>query len=81
VLAGAEDIASIDDESSTLTMDGVLVGKPSAFRVLFGRGSPKSNDRLKRVRGIGRSRMLAVNSHGDTDDKTAVDLYKKLSQI
>ena len=37
--------------------DGSLVQKAAAYRITFGHGTDKSNDRLKRVRGIGRAKM------------------------
>ena len=80
VLGVADDVASIDDKSSTFMIDGVAVGKASVFRQLFGRGSPKSNDRLKRVRGIGRSELLQAFTKVISASSVFYVIYIQLSQ-
>ena len=54
------DLASVDDVKNTVTIDGREVNKAAAAKIIFGRaGGNKSNDRLKRVRGVGRLAPVA----------------------
>ena len=58
VLGGGDDLGSLDASSNMFVLeDGSEVHKASAYRIVFGHGTDKSNDRLKRVRGIGRAKF------------------------
>lgn len=69
VLAGAASPSDIDGPANTILLGGHVVCKASAYYIVFGKGTPKSNDRLKRVRGIGRARtMLPIIDEDDESD-------------
>ena len=69
VLAGAASPSDIDGPTNTILLGGHVVCKASAYYIVFGKGTPKSNDRLKRVRGIGRARtMLPMIDEDDESD-------------
>ena len=42
-----------DDNSNVLIVDGHAVNKASVIKMIFGNGTSSSNDRLRRVRGMG----------------------------
>ena len=54
-------------------MDGQRVYKASAYRAAFGKGPASSNDRLKRVRGIGRARC-GPRSIAEADESGEADM-------
>jgi len=69
VLAGAASPSDIDGPTNTILLGGHVVCKASAYNIVFGKGTPKSNDRLKRVRGIGRARtVLPLIDEDDESD-------------
>lgn len=73
VLDGTTSPADIDGPGGTIMMDGQRVCKASAYRAVFGKGSAKSNDRLKRVRGIGRARC-GLESTAEADETDEADM-------
>ena len=71
VLDGVSSPSDIDGSANSIAMGGQMVCKASAYHIIFGKGTPKSNDRLKRVRGIGRAHtVLPSISEGAEDDES-----------
>jgi hypothetical protein len=73
-LSGENDASSLEDSSNTLEIDGVDVNKVSVCKIIFGRGLSKSNDRLKRVRGLGKARHQNDSVRAADPDDEAADM-------
>jgi hypothetical protein len=73
-LSGENDASPLEDSTNTVKIDGVEANNISLCKVIFSRGQSKSNDRLKRVKGIGKARFAHDSDRAADPDDEAADM-------
>ena len=71
-MTDGKDLDAVDDYHKTLSVNGEPFSKAAACRYTFGPGDAASNDRLLRVRGVGRYKSEGSSALAcDTEDMAA----------